>query len=56
LDKKLFVQLNGQRAISGILRGYDPWLNLVLDDVHEESVLPGTASASSKESLGSVVS
>ncbi|KAF4548319.1 Small nuclear ribonucleoprotein G [Elsinoe fawcettii] len=36
LDKKLFVQLNGSRKVIGILRGYDVFLNIVLDDAIEE--------------------
>ncbi|EMR70935.1 Serine/threonine-protein kinase smg1 [Eutypa lata] len=36
LDKRLFVQLNGSRKVIGILRGYDVFLNIVLDDAVEE--------------------
>ncbi|KJZ68679.1 Putative small nuclear ribonucleoprotein G [Hirsutella minnesotensis 3608] len=36
LDKKLFVQLNGSRKVHGVLRGYDVFLNIVLDDAVEE--------------------
>lgn len=36
MDKKLFIQLNGSRKIIGILRGYDLFLNLVLEEVVEE--------------------
>jgi len=36
LDKRLFVQLNGSRRVIGVLRGYDVFLNLVLDDAIEE--------------------
>ncbi|KAK9446974.1 uncharacterized protein V1518DRAFT_422606 [Limtongia smithiae] len=36
MDKRLFVQLNGSRKVIGILRGYDVFLNLVLDDAVEE--------------------
>lgn len=32
LSKKIFVQLIQDRKISGILNGYDQFLNLVLDD------------------------
>ena len=32
----LTVRLNGQRVVTGILRGFDPFMNLVLDDAHEE--------------------
>ncbi|KAK9248272.1 hypothetical protein V1506DRAFT_529490 [Lipomyces tetrasporus] len=36
MDKRLFVQLNGSRKVIGVLRGYDVFLNLVLDDAVEE--------------------
>ena len=31
LSKKIFVQMVPERKISGILKGYDQFLNLVLD-------------------------
>ncbi|RMZ78849.1 hypothetical protein DV738_g3636, partial [Chaetothyriales sp. CBS 135597] len=36
MEKRLFVQLNGNRKIIGILRGYDVFLNIVLDEAVEE--------------------
>ncbi|SLM34229.1 small nuclear ribonucleoprotein g [Lasallia pustulata] len=36
LDKRLFVQLNGSRKVIGVLRGYDVFLNIVLDEAVEE--------------------
>ncbi|KAK9316970.1 hypothetical protein V1522DRAFT_400116 [Lipomyces starkeyi] len=36
MDRRLFVQLNGSRKVLGVLRGYDVFLNLVLDDAVEE--------------------
>lgn len=35
--KKLFVNLQGNRKVSGTLRGYDIFLNLVLDDAVDET-------------------
>nr|XP_002130422.2 small nuclear ribonucleoprotein G [Ciona intestinalis] len=32
MDKKLDLKLNGGRSIQGILRGFDPFMNLVIDD------------------------
>lgn len=32
MDKKVVIQLNGERKIIGILRGYDAFLNVVLDN------------------------
>jgi len=36
MEKRLFVQLNGSRKVIGILRGYDVFLNIVLDEAVEE--------------------
>jgi small nuclear ribonucleoprotein G len=36
MEKKLFIQLNGGRKVTGVLRGYDPFMNLVLDEAVEE--------------------
>ncbi|KAK5632676.1 hypothetical protein RRF57_008390 [Xylaria bambusicola] len=49
LDKRLFVQLNGSRKVIGLLRGYDVFLNIVLDDAVEEK------EGGEKERLGMVV-
>ncbi|CAK8689272.1 small nuclear ribonucleoprotein G-like [Clavelina lepadiformis] len=32
MDKKLDLKLNGGRTIQGILRGFDPFMNLVIDE------------------------
>ncbi|EXX76100.1 like-Sm ribonucleo protein [Rhizophagus irregularis] len=49
MEKRLFIQLNGGRKVTGILRGYDPFMNLVLDDTVEE------VSSSEKHNVGMVV-
>ncbi|KAI9019043.1 ribonucleoprotein LSM domain-containing protein [Hyaloraphidium curvatum] len=36
MDKRVFIQLNGNRKVTGILRGFDPFLNLVVDESVEE--------------------
>eukprot|EP01115_Flamella_aegyptia_P002832 TRINITY_DN14099_c0_g1_i1.p1 TRINITY_DN14099_c0_g1~~TRINITY_DN14099_c0_g1_i1.p1 ORF type:complete len:86 (+),score=18.88 TRINITY_DN14099_c0_g1_i1:29-259(+) len=36
MDKNLSIKLNGNRKVSGILRGYDQFMNLVLDNTIEE--------------------
>ncbi|EEQ84742.1 Serine/threonine-protein kinase smg1 [Blastomyces dermatitidis] len=36
MEKRLFVQLNGNRKVIGILRGYDVFMNIVLDEAVEE--------------------
>jgi small nuclear ribonucleoprotein G len=35
MDKKLDVRMNAGRRIIGTLRGYDQFMNLVLEDVEE---------------------
>jgi small nuclear ribonucleoprotein G len=35
MEKKLMLQLNGNRSVTGILRGFDPFLNVVLDEANE---------------------
>ncbi|KAF1944119.1 LSM-domain-containing protein [Clathrospora elynae] len=35
LEKRVLVQLNGSRKVQGILRGYDVYLNVVLDEAVE---------------------
>ncbi|KAL3468149.1 hypothetical protein BJX64DRAFT_246944 [Aspergillus heterothallicus] len=35
MDKEVKVKFNGGREVSGILKGYDQLMNLVLDDVKE---------------------
>ncbi|CAG8494982.1 13169_t:CDS:2 [Funneliformis caledonium] len=49
MEKRLFIQLNGARKVTGILRGYDPFMNLVLDDTVEE------VSSTEKHNIGMVV-
>lgn len=36
MDKKLSIQLNGSRKVTGTLRGYDVFLNITLDEALEE--------------------
>ncbi|OSS52908.1 hypothetical protein B5807_02315 [Epicoccum nigrum] len=36
LEKRVLIQLNGSRKVMGILRGYDIYLKIVLDDALEE--------------------
>jgi len=49
MEKRLFVQLNDNRKVLGVLRGYDVFLNIVLDDAVEEK--PG----GERQRLGMVV-
>merc|ERR1711998_336906 len=34
MDKKLAIKLNGNRHVTGTLRGFDQFLNIVLDNTH----------------------
>lgn len=37
MERKLYLQVNGDRKITGILRGYDPFMNLVLDEAVDQT-------------------
>ncbi|XP_050739408.1 probable small nuclear ribonucleoprotein G [Eriocheir sinensis] len=32
MDKRVMVKLNGGRVVEGTLRGFDPFMNLVVDE------------------------
>ena len=49
MDKRLFIHLQGGRKVSGALRGYDLFLNLVIDDALEETT------PAQKHPIGTVV-
>ncbi|XP_059622320.1 probable small nuclear ribonucleoprotein G [Phlebotomus argentipes] len=36
MDKRMSLKLNGGRTIVGILRGFDPFMNVVIDETIEE--------------------
>ncbi|KAK1830268.1 U6 snRNA-associated Sm-like protein LSm7 [Podospora conica] len=35
MDQRITVKFNGGREVTGVLKGYDALMNLVLDDVKE---------------------
>lgn len=35
MDKNVSVRLNGARNVTGTVRGFDPFMNLVLDDASD---------------------
>lgn len=35
MDKRCQLKLNGNRIVTGVLRGFDPFMNLVLDEAYE---------------------
>lgn len=35
MDKRMLLKLNGGRTVTGILRGFDPFMNVVLDETVE---------------------
>jgi len=53
MDKAVMVKFNGGREITGILKGYDQLMNLVLDDVKE--VMRDDEGNESSRSLGLIV-
>ena len=36
MDKRLSLKLNGGRIVVGVLRGFDPFMNLVIDEAVEQ--------------------
>ena len=38
MDRKLSLQLNGNRKVIGTLRGYDAFLNIVLDECVQDGM------------------
>lgn len=36
MDRRVYVHVQANRAMSGVLRGYDMFLNLVLEQAFEE--------------------
>ena len=50
MDKRLSLALNANRTVTGVLRGYDQFMNIVLDEATEE------ISASEQNRIGMVVS
>ncbi|KAF2843767.1 U6 snRNA-associated Sm-like protein LSm7 [Patellaria atrata CBS 101060] len=53
LDKEIAVRFNGGREVTGILKGYDQLMNLVLDDVKE--TLRDEENNTTTRSLGLIV-
>jgi len=49
MDKRLSIKLNGNRFVIGVLRGFDQFMNLVLDESVEQ------VSASEQNNIGMVV-
>lgn len=54
MDKRLTISLQGGRKVSGVLRGFDIFLNLAVDDAVEESG-PNVTAPPTKNPLGQVV-
>eukprot|EP00939_MAST-03C_sp_MAST-3C-sp1_P003884 g3884.t1 len=50
MDKRLAIQLNGKRSITGKLRGFDQFMNLVLEDTTEDVLATGQ-----KKKIGTVM-
>ena len=49
MDKHVLLKLNANRRVSGLLRGYDQFMNIVLEDTVEE------VSPEERNSIGIVV-
>jgi small nuclear ribonucleoprotein G len=50
MDKKLTLKINGNRVVRGVLRGYDQFMNIVLDEAVEVR-----EKAAEEQSIGMVV-
>ncbi len=50
MDKKVTVELQGKRRVTGVLRGYDIFLNIVLDEATEDT------NPAQKHNIGQAVS
>jgi len=37
MDKRMTLKLNAKRSVTGILRGFDPFMNLVIDEAVENT-------------------
>lgn len=37
MDKQVSVRLNGSRTVTGVVRGFDPFMNLVLDEASDSN-------------------
>lgn len=49
MDKHVLLKLNANRRVTGLLRGYDQFMNIVLEDTVEE------ISAEDRNNIGIVV-
>jgi len=49
MDKRLSLKLNGNRKVTGVLRGFDQFMNVTLDETVEE------VSATESNRIGMVV-
>lgn len=55
MDKRLLLQLNANRRVSGVLRGFDPFMNIVLDETVDEHTSTNMGLAVSEYYRGSLV-
>eukprot|EP00727_Mastigamoeba_balamuthi_P002252 m51a1_g12023 putative small nuclear ribonucleoprotein g (89) ;mRNA; r:240-506 len=60
MDKKMTVKLNGNRRVTGVLRGYDQFMNIVVDEAVDDTLPPAAAGAAqparpTQQPLGMVV-
>mmetsp|Transcript_42216 Transcript_42216/g.117541 ORF Transcript_42216/g.117541 Transcript_42216/m.117541 type:complete len:85 (+) Transcript_42216:304-558(+) len=55
MEKRLSIKLNAARRVTGVLRGYDQFMNLVLDEAIENPAGSTSASAGEGAPIGLVV-
>mmetsp|Transcript_1574 Transcript_1574/g.2252 ORF Transcript_1574/g.2252 Transcript_1574/m.2252 type:complete len:85 (-) Transcript_1574:426-680(-) len=55
MDKKLRLSLNGNRKVIGTLRGYDSFLNVVLEGAIDDSAKDSSSGEKMNTYLGQIV-
>ena len=52
MDLRVDLRLNADRRIAGIMKGYDQYMNIVLDEAIEITTKPGASGAGGKNTEG----
>ena len=56
MGNRVDLRLNGERRIAGIMKGYDQYMNIVLDEAFEiAKTAPDKEEAESNRNLGMIV-
>ena len=55
MDLRVDLRMNGDRRIIGIMKGYDQYMNIVLDEAKEIPKVKGSGEKDQKRELGMIV-